>query len=190
MSEKKTVPVPAPQSTKTVINEPTTNNTSTTKAEVAPQPSITQTISEQSTPTTDVPKVNPVPSLASLFEDKKEDKSQANTEQLAKIMQADNVEEVKKVLEEIKQPMIKVATAGRMVVFHFDKNDGICINNVVTSLPATVVANDDLTTSLVVYTLDSRDPVVLRRNIPHQSITTKDSEGNAVAPFWTWPEIK
>lgn len=80
-------------------------------------------------------------------------------------------------------------TPGRMVVFFFDDSDGICSNRMVLTLPAVVVMADDLTASLSVHTLDSRDPIVLRKEIPHASIAPKDSEGYLVKPFWDWPVI-
>lgn len=91
--------------------------------------------------------------------------------------------------EKIKSEVTKIPTSGRIVTFFFAKDDGICTNNMTPSLPAMVVDTKDLTTSLSVYTLDTRDPIVLRKDIPHKSIAPKDSEGDIVKPFWDWPII-
>lgn len=97
-------------------------------------------------------------------------------------------EDAKPHLDEIK-PAMQIPTTGRVVVFHFAPEDGICSNNQVEVLPAFVVKAGDLTPSLSVFTLDSRDPVVLRKDIPYVSIAPKDSEDNPIKPYWDWPVI-
>lgn len=85
---------------------------------------------------------------------------------------------------------VKIPSQGRAVIFHYDSTDGISTNRRTNSLPATVVLGDDLTVSLTVFTLDSRDPVVLRKDIPHRSIAPVNQYGIQNLPYWTWPEIK
>lgn len=94
----------------------------------------------------------------------------------------------KKTLREV-EPKIPVPTAGRGVFFHFAPEDGICSNSHVDVLAAFVSKADGLKPSLSVFTMDSRDPVVLRRDIPHISVAPKDSEDTPIKPYWEWPVI-
>lgn len=84
---------------------------------------------------------------------------------------------------------VSVPTAGRGVFFHFAPEDGICSNNQVDVLAAFVAKADGLKPSLAVFTLDSRDPIVLRKDIPHISIAPRDAEGIPIKPYWNWPII-
>lgn len=80
-------------------------------------------------------------------------------------------------------------TPGRIVNFYFDETDGICSNRTISSLPAIVVVANEFIASLSVFTLDSRDPIVLRKEIPHISVANKNSENEVMKPYWNWPVI-
>jgi hypothetical protein len=196
---------PAAQPVKQVSPKPITNDTTTStnpaNAEIQPKPATSVDTGEKSN-TVLADNISEVkeakPSLSDLFSKDSSElqaaKSIASTDpslQNEKNLQDEEKVRSKSAQESTQffQPQIQAPTPGRVVHFFFAKDDGICSNNMVESLPGTVVLSEGLVTNLVVFTLDTRDPVVLRKSVPHISEASKDSEDNVIKPYWDWPVI-
>jgi hypothetical protein len=188
---------PATKITESTL-KPTTNDTTTgtnpANAELQPQLSATtntgekpSTVVEDSISKIEEPKFE----LSDLFtKDSSELKAAKSIDSTDTTLQ--NQKDMEQKLKELREPVQsipQIPTAGRMVTFFFAKDDGICTNNMASALPAIVVLPNELSPNIAVFTLDSRDPVVLRKSVPHISIAQKDSEDNVIRPYWDWPII-
>lgn len=178
---------------KTVTND-TTTSTNPANAELQSQLPVSKDIGEKPTTVTEdnLGKIedNKIEEFKSKLSDLfSEDSSELKAAKSIESTDSSLIQEALKELKQPFQPKVQMPSAGIIVTFFFAKEDGICTNNMIPSLPATVVLAERLMTNLAVFTLDSRDPVVLRKAIPHVSIAQKDSEGDPIRPFWDWPVI-
>lgn len=175
------------QPAKPITNVPTTS-ANPANAELPPQSISTENIGEKPTTVTEdsvSKKEESVIDITKALEQTLSLKEEQRDYAL-KSSEKDNLQSEKMPAE---KPKLQLPTQGKVVIFYCEENDDICRNRVIDTLPATVVLVEELKLCLSVHTLDSRDPIVLRKEIPHKSIAPKDSEDNVLKPYWDWPII-